>query len=163
MPHTAKISNSTIASSDLLNIDNYSSSLDHVPPPNLVQLDNLHPSAPPSPALSGFNFQDEDSDPPTLNRAPEVKPWSKRKSTMGDGDARPKSSGGEAHKPPRQGSHDVSKRRTRQFEDQFAYKENWETNTADEIRRDSPVLLELRTNVIVRYLVSFTKLALTVR
>lgn len=160
MPHasnTSQQSNSTIASSELLNPDTWSSSVDPVPPPHIFKNENhllvdnsIYSSAPASPAISGFNFQDEDSDPPSLNRASGTQPWHNRKSRMRDGDVRPASSGVDSH--PRS-VRDVSKRRTRHFEDQFAYKEGWETNTADEVRRDSPVLLELRTNVIVRVLI----------
>jgi hypothetical protein len=47
-------------------------------------------------------------------------------------------------------SKELSKRKIQYFEDQFAYKDNWESNAAAQVRRESPVIAELRTNIIVR-------------
>jgi hypothetical protein len=47
-------------------------------------------------------------------------------------------------------SKELSERKIQYFEDQFAYKDDWESNAAARVRRESPVIAELRTNIIVR-------------
>lgn len=47
-------------------------------------------------------------------------------------------------------SKELSKRKIEYFEDQFAYKDDWESNAAARVRRESPVIAELRTNIVVR-------------
>ena len=46
----------------------------------------------------------------------------------------------------------LSRTNTQVFEDTFAYKDDWESISVENIRNSSPVVLELRTNVIVSYL-----------
>ena len=44
---------------------------------------------------------------------------------------------------------DASKRRTQYYEDQFQYKDNAVTQTRERVQRQTPVIAELKTNVIV--------------
>lgn len=44
---------------------------------------------------------------------------------------------------------DASKRRTQYYEAQFQYKENTVTQTRERVQRQTPVIAELKTNVIV--------------
>lgn len=43
-----------------------------------------------------------------------------------------------------------SKRRTQYYEEQFQYKDNVNSSARERVHRESPVIAELRTNVIVR-------------
>jgi hypothetical protein len=45
---------------------------------------------------------------------------------------------------------ELSKRKIEYFDDQFAYKDNQESNAAERVLRESPVIAELQTNIIVR-------------
>ena len=44
-----------------------------------------------------------------------------------------------------------AKQRTQYYEEQFQYKENVNSNVRERVQRESPVIAELRTNVIVCY------------
>jgi hypothetical protein len=46
-------------------------------------------------------------------------------------------------------STDASKRRTQYYEDSFAYKDGHGQSAKERIQKDSPVVAELKTNVIV--------------
>ena len=50
-----------------------------------------------------------------------------------------------------QSYNDTSKRRTQYYEEQFQYKENTITQTKEKVQRQTPVIAELKTNVIVSY------------
>lgn len=45
---------------------------------------------------------------------------------------------------------DSAKQRTQYYEEQLQYKENVNSNVRERVQRESPVIAELRTNVIVR-------------
>jgi hypothetical protein len=132
MPRADNASFSTIASSELLNLD----------PWDIPQSRPSKSHFNQAPAITGFDFQVEQAQAPASdNRYTPL--------TMEGVDKRKSAFGGEQLE--RKKSKDESRRKTKQFEDQFAYKESWDTHSADDIRRHSPVLLELRTNVIVSF------------
>ena len=47
---------------------------------------------------------------------------------------------------------DASKRRTQYYEEQFQYKANGTTHTKEQVQRHTPVIAELKTNVIVSFM-----------
>jgi hypothetical protein len=53
---------------------------------------------------------------------------------------------------------DAAKRRTQHYEDQFQYKDNAVTQTRERVQRQTPVIAELKTNVIVSAESLFTTL-----
>jgi hypothetical protein len=145
--HKASIGSST-AASDVLTLP---SSLDDFSPASYTQrtgpgvattASNSHSDLP---AISAFNFQETPdlTSRPAFSRLVELIPRQDIKSAMKEGDKPPKTPDDTQKKI----SRDASRRRTMHFEDQFAYKENWESVTAEDIRSESPVVLELRTNV----------------
>jgi hypothetical protein len=141
MPHARHASNgSSTAASEVLTFDTLPSSFefDHLAPTRPHQFTDTHTgSAPPSPAVAEFDFIGTmDTSPQNFNH-----PGESRKS---DGNRTPKADAHTSNKP-----RDSSKRRTQQYEDHFAYKDDWETRTSDDVRQQSPVILELKTNVIV--------------
>jgi hypothetical protein len=138
---------SSTAASEVLTLP---SSLDDFTPAGYgVRATNYGPtgpsSVPDSPAISGFNFHDlpESTSQAEIGPIAEVIQIKSQRATMKEGDRAPKGGDDAQAKI----SRDASKRRTQHFEDQFAYKDNWESMTADDVRRESPVVLELRTNV----------------
>jgi len=132
MPHANNRSISTVASSEILNLDSWDST------------NSRHPKSHSNiaPAITGFDFEvaQQQQHPHTSYQT---------QATMEGADKRKSTFGGEQLE--RKKSKDESRRKTKQFEDQFAYKEGWDTHSAEAIRRHSPVLLELRTNVIVSW------------
>lgn len=47
------------------------------------------------------------------------------------------------------GASSIDRRRTQYYEDQFQYKDNATSSIKDRVQRESPIIAELRTNVIV--------------
>jgi hypothetical protein len=43
-----------------------------------------------------------------------------------------------------------SRRRTQYYEDQFSYKDDWASSARERVTKDSPIIAELRTNVIIK-------------
>lgn len=124
--------------SDGLDSTNTSADADVFPKPGgatlQVQVDRVGPT---SPAKSDFSF--EKQEPSYL--APQAA-WSN--------DIRPNTSAGHSASQPMAAHGNAgSRRRTQYFEESFAYKDNTEGTARERVSKDSPVVAELRTNVIV--------------
>jgi hypothetical protein len=136
-----KRSNSSSAASDAFSphTSNPSSADEGTRHSTILQLPpNLGAATPLAPAISGFDFGYE----PGLNAAAESSPPS-NPSSMGQ----PFYDGRPGH--PSSAIKDHREKKTQYYEDQFAYKDGWESSATDRVRSESPVIFELRTNVIV--------------
>jgi hypothetical protein len=164
MPHLTKISTSTTAS-DILSADTTSpSSLDDYPSrlrtlsiqPTRSILKDTGPISPT--AVTGFNFAEQPTSPKYKTRIPTgAHPSQSPTMKEQDWDAQSirstkstKSIKSLKSWRSKSVSKEDAKRKTQFYEDQFAYKDDWTTHTVDQARAISPIIAELRTNVIVR-------------
>ncbi|KAF2673233.1 hypothetical protein BT63DRAFT_150642 [Microthyrium microscopicum] len=169
MPHIAKASTSTTGS-DVLTADTTGpSSIDNgrKVPKSLV-LPSHHSSrpssqAPMSPAISGFHFGDPSEPASPRSSGPNIPlspggsvqhpDWETSqsgksvKSSKSMKEMRKKSV---VQAPPLAQQQDPGRRKTLYFDDQFSYKDGWDHHTTDQARHESPVIAELRTNVIIK-------------
>jgi hypothetical protein len=166
MPHVARDSNTSTANSDVLTNPTSLSSLDNVSPidrayqqqqglqqqrlPQTIQQRNanIQNQLPPlSPAVSGFSFKDEMDPPSPTSMGPygEVQPVQPMNSHS---PVSPKEFEAERQ---RRASRAMSKANIQRFEDNFQYKEHHDLSAVEKIRREAPVVAELRTNVIVSF------------
>lgn len=157
MPHSVdrdSASTSTGTSDGYTAATTPSSFADYTLPPG--QTPQLSVSSPPmesdrlSPALAGFSFTDH-SEPasPTRQTHEPLQPVRERKESMRPIDW--DSPGSPREVDPDKASQRASnaRRKTEFWEDSFSYKDDWETHQRDKAVRDSPIVAELRTNVIV--------------
>jgi hypothetical protein len=105
-----------------------------------------------SPAIAGFSFDTnaEPSSPILLDLSEPHHPVREHKDIMRpiDWDA----PGSPRDFDSRKGSRATDSRRMTKmsyYEDSFAYKDDWESSTREKVCKESPVFIELRTNVIV--------------
>jgi hypothetical protein len=143
MPHSA---DSSAEGSDLLSLSTRNSTLTDVPT-KPVKTTTFHlpnrDTTLDSPAVTGFTFTDlEPLGPTTVDLSfdfphvvtPNVRPAEKDANMINTG------------------ATDSSKRRTQYYEDSFAYKDGHGQSARERIQKDSPVVAELKTNVIVGWL-----------
>jgi hypothetical protein len=106
-----------------------------------------------SPGLAGFSFGSNHSEPtsPTCVDHEPLLPVQPRKESMRpikwDSPGSPRELDQDASR--RASRAADSRRNSESFEDSFAYKDDWETHKRDNAVRHSPIVAELRTNVIV--------------
>jgi hypothetical protein len=152
MPHAAKDSSTSTANSDILTNPTSVSSLDHCSSPvdprtqgnhqplRVQRLQQSSTSAQVSPTVGTFAAASRKMDSPSPT------------SMSGFGQVQPLQS--PLQSPTNQNfeverQRRASKATIQRFEDNFMYKEHHDSSSVDKIRRESPVIAELRTNVIV--------------
>jgi hypothetical protein len=150
MPHAAKDSSTSTANSDILTNPTSVSSVDIFASPIVgnqpLRVQRLQSIAPPpiSPTAGGFVLRGGRMDSPSPTSMSgfggQVQPL------MHSPMQSPTTQTFEVERQRR-----ASKATIQRFEDNFMYKEHHDSSTVDKIRKESPVIAELRTNVIVSF------------
>jgi hypothetical protein len=140
MPHSA---DSSAEGSDLLSLSTRNSTINDVST-KPVKTTTFHlpnrDTTLDSPAVTGFTFTDlEPLGPITTDLSFDFPHIAIPNAQLAEKDAKMMSTG----------ASDVSKRRTQYYEDSFAYKDGQGQSAKERIQKDSPVVAELKTNVIV--------------
>jgi len=149
MPHMTKISNSSAGSDILSSATTNPSSVDEYHDSRQLHVASQpHSLGPISPAIAGFNFGSEPTSPTSPN-APVQFSNSLNQSMKQDDWGIDASQNGRGEIEKQKKSQEESRKRTQYFDDQFAYKDGSVSSTAERVRYESPVIAELRTNVIV--------------
>lgn len=140
MPHSA---DSSVIGSDLLSLSTRNSTINDFPtkPVKTTTFNIPHrDTAQDSPAVTGFTFTDLEPLAPILTDLSFDFPQVVKPSAQA------------MEKDARMTGSEASKRRTQYYEDSFAYKDGHGQSAKERIQKDSPVVAELKTNVIVCYL-----------
>jgi hypothetical protein len=154
MPYSqSRDSTTSVAPSDAYTVATAPSSLDDFSPPSSFTLNSTMKVVPLSPAVAGFSF-DTNSGPISssdVHSSERHQPARDLDDIMRhvnrDAPGSPRNFDGD-----RKSSRGTDSRRMTKlsyYEDSFASRHDWETSTHERVIKDSPVLAELRTNVIV--------------
>jgi hypothetical protein len=131
----------------------YASPVDytHRPTPPQLSIQPVMEQDKLSPALAGFSFgnHSEPASPTRVDHEP-LRPVQERKESMRPIEWDSPGSPREVDASRKSSRAAEGRRRTEFFEDSFAYKDDWETHQRDNAVKQSPIVAELRTNVIVR-------------